>query len=66
MSRKPRVNVAHEIESFTDRRACDPYGHTTPGVTIRVGFDLHDHVAALAALEQAASEVRAQIAEATA
>ena len=59
---RPRVTAQHEIEPI-ERRTWSGDFHTTPGVEVSVSFDLHDHDAALAALDSAVREVRAQIEE---
>ncbi|CAN7194390.1 hypothetical protein [Knoellia sp. LjRoot47] len=61
---RPRVTAHHEIEAFTDERQCTDGGHTTPSVEVRVDFDLHDHITALAQLDTAVAKVKAQIEEA--
>lgn len=45
------------------RRLVSGEEYSTPGVRVEVTFDLHDHKAALALLEDAAEDVRAQIEE---
>jgi hypothetical protein len=63
MNKKPRVTAESVVESFGDSRMCDPYTRRTPGVSVSVDFDLHDHKAALDALESAVQDVRNQIAD---
>jgi hypothetical protein len=65
MSEKPRVTATHQIEAHTESVLCEPSTQTSPGVVVRVEFDLHDHEAALAALDIATANVRAQIEETT-
>ena len=60
---KPRVTASHTIEAIAEGQLCQRFVHTTPNVHVSVGFDLHDHEAALAALERAVANVRAQIEE---
>ena len=60
---KPRVSAAYSIDAITMRRHCQQFGYTSPDVHVEVGFDLHDHQAALSALESAVANVRAQIEE---
>lgn len=60
---KPRVTASHAIDGITMRTQCQQFGYTTPDVHVSVGFDLHDHQAALSALESAVANVRAQIEE---
>ena len=60
---RPRVTAQHEIEPIDRVAWSGPGTHTTPGVEVSVSFDLHDHDAALAALDSAVREVRAQIEE---
>lgn len=59
---RPRVtaeheSAAHDVESMQGAR------WSTPSVLVSVQFDLHDHVAALAALDRAVQDVRSQIEE---
>ena len=60
---RPRVTAQHEVEPIDQRALCSPHVYTTPGVEVSVSFDLHDHEAALKALERAVADVRAQIEE---
>jgi len=60
---KPRVSAVAHIEPIGTRVLCEPHPHVTPEVTVDVSFDLHDHGAALAALDRAVADVRAQIEE---
>ena len=60
---RPRVTAQHRVEPIDQRALCSPHAYTTPGVEVSVSFDLHDHDAALAALDSAVREVRAQIEE---
>ena len=59
---KPRVTASHETEALTTRAMCGPT-RTTPGVVVEVSFDLHDHHTAIALLDRAVQEVKAQIEE---
>lgn len=65
MSNRPRVNAACRIEPTELKELCEIGGHETPGVTLVVSFDLHDHKSALAVLDQVVASVREQIQEAT-
>ena len=60
--KRPRVTATYEMPAETFRTHG---GHrwTPPDVIVTVGFDLHDHEAALKALERAVANVRAQIEE---
>ena len=60
---RPRVTAQHTVEPIDQRVLCSPHAYTTPGVEVSVSFDLHDHEAALKALERAVADVRAQIEE---
>ena len=60
---RPRVTAQHEIDPIDQRALCSPHAYTTPGIEVSVSFDLHDHKAALKALERAVADVRAQIEE---
>ena len=60
---RPRVTAQHRVESTDKRVLCSPHAYTTPGVEVTVSFDLHDHDAALAALDAAVREVWDQIEE---
>ena len=60
---KPRVTATHEIDALDMTATCSPYHETTPAVVVRVEFDLHDHQAALVALDRAVNDVRNQIEE---
>ena len=62
---RPRVTASHAIEAKTMRALCEHSAHTTPGVLVEVAFDLHDHDAALQALDDAVAQVRTQIEETT-
>ena len=59
---RPRVTAQHTVESIENRTWAGDF-RTTPEVEVSVSFDLHDHEAALAALDAAVREVRAQIEE---
>lgn len=59
---RPTVTATHQTDRFTDGRQCGT-GYTSPGITLEVDFELHDHEAALALLDRAVDDVRAQIAE---
>ena len=59
---RPRVTATATREAITTTQLCGP-SSTGPGVEVSVSFDLHDHDAALAALDSAVREVRAQIEE---
>lgn len=59
---RPRVEARYEEPSNTGSHIFGPT-YTTPGVLVEVTFDLHDHDAALAALDRAVADVRAQIEE---
>lgn len=59
---RPRVTARHVIDARTQQALCQ-LPHKTPGVHVDVTFDLHDHEAALAALDEAVARVRAQIEE---
>ena len=60
---RPRVTATYESPAET---LCTYGGRqwTSPDVLVTVSFDLHDHEAALKALERAVADVRAQIEEA--
>ena len=63
MSNRPTVTASFEqphehLSTFNGVRVRDQ-----PGITIEVCFTLHEHEAALAALERAVADVRAQIEE---
>ena len=60
---RPRVTAQHSVEPIDKVAWSGPFAHTTPGVEVSVSFDLHDHEAALKALERAVADVRAQIEE---
>lgn len=60
---RPRVGARAEIDAITEQRICSPVTYTSPRVLIEVTFDLHDHAAALTALEAAVDNVRTQIEE---
>ena len=60
---KPIVTATYE-QGLTYKKVWD--GRTAivqPGVTVEVTFPLHDHEAALEALDRAVADVRAQIEE---
>ena len=60
--KRPRVTATYE--SLAEKlRTHDGRQWTSPDVLITVGFDLHEHEAALGALERAVADVRAQIEE---
>lgn len=62
MNRRPRVTARHETPSYEDGPLCGPMS-ATPDVLIEVGFDLHDHEAALSLLARAVDDIRSQIEE---
>lgn len=63
MNRRPRVTAQHQIQPVSMAALCQELDDITPGVTVAVSFDLHDHETALSLLEQAVTNVRAQIEE---
>ena len=65
---KPIVTAKHVTEYRPKRPATSFYGSTlayaaTPGVHVELTFELHDHESALAFLEAAVEDIRAQIEE---
>ena len=60
---RPRVTAHYDIESTSERRLLERDWRTSPSVSVEVSFDLHDHEAALAALDRAVDSVKAQIEE---
>ncbi|WP_152185117.1 hypothetical protein [Segeticoccus rhizosphaerae] len=62
MTTPPTVTARYDEPRIEDSQLCGPR-RATPGVTVELSFDLHDHAAALAALDRAAANVRAQIEE---
>lgn len=60
---RPRVTAHRTIEAFAEATMCSPDRYTSPHVEVSVSFDLHDHAAALTALEMAVADVRSQIEE---
>lgn len=65
MTARPRVIARYDREPLAQGRLCDDHVYATPGIELRLDFDLHDHDAALNLLEQAVEDVRGQIAETT-
>lgn len=63
MTSKPRVTASSSVEAVSRRALCEAFPRVSPGVEIRVDFDLHDHKEALAALDRAVADVEAQIEE---
>ena len=60
---RPRVSASRVIEPVSESKLCSPDVHASPYVIVDVQFDLHDHEAALAALDRAVDSVKAQIEE---
>lgn len=60
---QPRISASYEIEPHTLRETGTNRTITSPMVDLCVTFDFGDSEAALAALDEAAAEVRAQIME---
>ena len=60
---RPRVEASSTFEPIRLRSLGGGLDHTQPGVTVEVSFDLHDHEAALLALDAAVASVKAQIEE---
>lgn len=60
---RPRVTAHRTIDAISEETMCSPARYATPSVEVSVCFDLHDHEAALTALETAVADVRAQIEE---
>ena len=58
-----RVTASHVRDDIAQPVLCSPVTPRTPRVELHVAFDLHDHHAALSALEAAVADVRAQIEE---
>ena len=60
---RPIVTATHErdLDVMGDVRGSDIL--VQPGVIVEVTFTLHDHEAALAALDRAVADVRSQIEE---
>lgn len=64
MTDKPIVTASYDQDMIHDRPLTDVHATwSTPGVHVSVEFQLHDHHAALHALERAVADVRAQIEE---
>ena len=59
---RPRVTANYELPAET-LRTHGGRQWTSPDVLVTVSFDLHEHEAALKALERAVADVRAQIEE---
>lgn len=60
---RPRVSARHEIAPVSEQRLFETDAAVSPYVIVDVQFDLHDHAAALAALDRAVGSVKAQIEE---
>jgi len=60
---RPRVTASHVRDGVAITSLFTPGVARTPRVELHVAFDLHDHHAALSALEAAVADVRAQIEE---
>ena len=58
-----RIRVEAFATSTSERYLCSSRERYTPGAHINVSFDLHDHHAALEALDSVVADVKAQIAE---
>ncbi|QFQ29724.2 hypothetical protein EEW87_004320 [Janibacter melonis] len=63
MSTRPRVTATYCLDAYSLERAGVGTVRTSPGVSIDLSFDLHDHEAAQKALDCAVADVRAQIEE---
>lgn len=60
---RPIVTATHEQDLDIMQNAAGSTILVQPGVTVEVTFPLHDHEAALAALDRAVADVRSQIEE---
>ena len=66
MSRRPIITATYQqdmqeltLGAWTDAKVVQ----VTPGIDIEVTFELHDHNSALALLDRAVADIRAQIEE---